>query len=305
VFATSRTRARAWFALQAAAGLIWWLVVAASDRVRVSTMGEWSPGLLAVPDLVLFVGASAWAALRSSRRAAVVAAVWTVAVTLVLTLYGLVERTAGWGVVAMVAASAGSVPAAATLWTGRLPTTWFFIGPFSFRPSAEGSTGRHLRRSLTQLVVFWATFFVVVPAVLVGVERRLLIAWPALQNDAWDRIGIGMFAVGSALGLWSCVTMAVCGRGTPLPAATARELVVRGPYRFVRNPMAVAGVVQTVAVGLWAGSWVVVVVAMAGAVVWDVVIRPAEEADLAARFGAGYDDYRRAVRCWVPMRPAR
>lgn len=40
----------------------------------------------------------------------------------------------------------------------------------------------------------------------------------------------------SALGLWSGATMAL-----PLPSATARKLVIAGPYRYVRNPMAVPG----------------------------------------------------------------
>jgi len=59
--------------------------------------------------------------------------------------------------------------------------------------------------------------------------------------------------------------MAVLGNGTPLPAATARRLVIGGPYRFVRNPMAVAGLVQTVGVGLWTGSWTTVFVGFAPA----------------------------------------
>jgi protein-S-isoprenylcysteine O-methyltransferase Ste14 len=64
--------------------------------------------------------------------------------------------------------------------------------------------------------------------------------------------------------------------------------------------MAVAGAVQTASVGLWLGSWTVVAIALAGAVGWDLVIRPVEEADLAARLSADYDRYRDAVRCWIP-----
>ena len=57
------------------------------------------------------------------------------------------------------------------------------------------------------------------------------------------------------------MTMALIGEGTPLPAETARKLVVAGPYRYVRNPMAVAGVIQTASIGLLFGSWMVVVLA--------------------------------------------
>ena len=101
----------------------------------------------------------------------------------------------------------------------------------------------------------------------------------------------------------SCVTMALRGKGTPLPAETARELVVTGPYRFIRNPMAVGGLVQTVGVGLAIGSWMVILIAVAGALVWNHLIRPTEEADLAERFGDPYRRYAESVRCWVPTRP--
>jgi protein-S-isoprenylcysteine O-methyltransferase Ste14 len=39
-----------------------------------------------------------------------------------------------------------------------------------------------------------------------------------------------------------------------------------------------------------------------GAVAWNMLIRPDEEADLAARFGEPYRQYAEQVRCWVPTR---
>jgi protein-S-isoprenylcysteine O-methyltransferase Ste14 len=299
------TLARGYFGLQALAGVAWWVGVFASDGVRTWTLGQWDPTILVGPDLLLFVGASAWAAVLGSRIAALVVALWASGVAIVLTAYGLLEQTAGWGVLLMSAATLGSLVATALLWFGRVPTGWFFVGPFSFRVATEGSGGRHLRRSLVQLAVFWTTFFVLVPLVLAAVERRLQLELPALDRPGPRVVGGVVFLVASALGLWSCVTMALRGRGTPLPAQTARDLVVVGPYRWVRNPMAVAGAFQTAAVGLWVGSWLVIVVAVAGAVSWNELIRPGEEADLATRFGPSYQQYSEQVRCWIPSRPAR
>lgn len=295
-------RARWYFALQAVAGAVWWVTVFASDDVRHWTLGQWDPAILVGPDLVLFVGTSAVAALVGSRFAAVATAVWATGVTLALGVYGLVEQAAGWGVVLMSVATVGTLAAAATLWFGRLPLGWFFVGPFSFRVAAEGTGAHHLRRSLVQLVVFWTTFFVLVPLTLTWAETRLHLRWSALDGGVLRWVGAGAFIAGSALGLWSCVTMALRGNGTPLPAETARQLVVVGPYRFVRNPMAVAGLVQTASVGFVVGSWMVIAVAVVGAVAWNELIRPSEEADLAERFGAPYQRYAEQVRCWVPSR---
>ena len=94
--------------------------------------------------------------------------------------------------------------------------------------------------------------------------------------------------------------MAIRGQGTPLPIDTARELVIVGPYRYVRNPMAIAGLSQAAAVGLFLGSPGVVLYAITGAVVWSVFVQPREEADLLHRFGVRYAKYRREVSCWIP-----
>ncbi|MBK7951112.1 MAG: hypothetical protein IPK00_20700 [Deltaproteobacteria bacterium] len=59
-----------------------------------------------------------------------------------------------------------------------------------------------------------------------------------------------LFALCGSLGLASSATMAIHGRGTPIPLDYPRELVVLGPYRVLRNPMVVAGIGQGVAVGL-------------------------------------------------------
>ena len=62
--------ARCYFALQAAAGAVWWVAVFASADVRTWTLGGWDPAVLVVPDLILFVGTSALAAWRDSKIAA-------------------------------------------------------------------------------------------------------------------------------------------------------------------------------------------------------------------------------------------
>ncbi|MFZ4719911.1 MAG: methyltransferase family protein [Ilumatobacteraceae bacterium] len=300
---TAVGRARAWFALQALTGLVWWAAVAWSDDVRRWTLGTWPAARVAIPDLLLFSGAAAMAAWRGSRGWALASTAWTVAVTVGLSVYALSTRQAGWGAAAMVVASLGGITATATLWFGRLPLEWFFRGPFGFRVAAARTPARHLLHSIGQVIVFWSFFLLFLPAMLSWIEHRLRLSWPVLDHRAVASIGVLLFVCGSIVGLWSMATMAVRGRGTPLPAATARHLVVTGPYRSVRNPMAVAGAVQTVGVGLWLGAWSVVVTAVVGGVMWHLLIRPGEEADLLARFGQPYEAYRTKVRCWIPRRP--
>lgn len=75
----------------------------------------------------------------------------------------------------------------------------------------DWTRGRHLLRSLVQLVVFWPIFFLLVPYVLATIEQRLRIGWPALDHPTAHWSGAIAFVVASGLRLWSCVSMALHG----------------------------------------------------------------------------------------------
>jgi protein-S-isoprenylcysteine O-methyltransferase Ste14 len=64
--------------------------------------------------------------------------------------------------------------------------------------------------------------------------------------------------------------------------------------------MAVSGVGQGLAVALLLGSPLVAIYALMGSLVWQLIFRPLEEAELLTRFGAPYQLYTDQVRCWIP-----
>ncbi|GAB5402211.1 MAG: hypothetical protein Aurels2KO_04420 [Aureliella sp.] len=123
---------------------------------------------------------------------------------------------------------------------------------------------------------------------------------PRFSHPYQRLCGSLLLIAASSLGLWSAWSMATYGAGTPLPTATASELVIAGPYHLVRNPMAVAGITQGAAVGWLFGSIATIAYALAGIFVWHVLVRPSEEADLKARFGHDYIDYQKSVNLWLP-----
>ncbi len=202
----------------------------------------------------------------------------------------------------MVLAAGASLAAGIVILCGRAPVEWLVTGPMAFRTAAPVGRERLLARTGLQTLFFWGTFLVAIPLVVSWIESR----W-GIRLDMPFAVRIaGAVVLGAAtvLGIWSGISMSTKGEGTPLPSQMARRLVVTGPYRLVRNPMAVAGIAQGVAVGLILGSWLVVVYSLLGSVLWNTVVRPLEEADLAARFGAEFEEYRARVSCWVPLRPA-
>ncbi|MFF2051831.1 methyltransferase family protein [Leifsonia sp. NPDC058194] len=297
-FAVPRRWGRAYFALQAAAGGAWWIAVFLSPPVRNATLGGLEPLVVAVLDIPLFVVSSAVAAF-GSRVAAVVATGWTILVTVGLGVYATVTGAAGWGVLLMLAASGLSVLALCSVVLGRLPAEWVVSGPFRFRPAtARRSAAAHVVATFAQIAAFWGFFLAALPAVIAFLEER----WGFHMSFPPGAVvtGLVVLALASALGIWSGAIMSALGDGTPLPAAMPNLLVVAGPYRWVRNPMALAGIVQAVAVGLVLQSWMVVVYALIGSLVWNLLVRPFEEADLEQRFGAEFARYRANVRCWIP-----
>ena len=293
---------RAYFAIQAIAGAAWWAAVFVFPPVRGATLGSLDPVVIAILDIPLFVAGSALAA-AGLKAAGVATTAWTVIVTFALGGYATMTGEAGWGVLLMSVSAGGSLLALSLTLIGRVPTEWIIAGPFGFRPAdVRARPAVHLMLTAVEIVIFWGLFLGVIPLVVSVLEQRwgLGIPFPASARP----VGVVVLVLASALGLWSAAVMSRIGRGTPLPAAMPNHLVIAGPYRVVRNPMALASIAQGVAVAMLLSSWLVVLYAVSGALLWNYAVRPHEERDLEARFGAEFRRYRAAVRCWWPrLRP--
>jgi len=288
---------RAYFAVQAAAGLSWWIAVFLSPVVRQATLGSLDPVAVAIFDIPLFVIASALAAI-GVKAAAFVATAWTGIVATALGVYATLTTEAGLGVLIMIAAAACSLAALSIVVLGGIPTAWITRGPFAFRSAAGRRTATNVSATIGQMILFWGFFLAVIPLALTFLEQRweVSLPFPSMAAPA----GALLLTLASALGVASAVTMSWLGAGTPLPSAMPNRLVIAGPYRWLRNPMAVAGITQGAAVGLILGSWLVIAYAVLGSLLWNYAVRPLEEADLEERFGAEFIRYRASVRCWIP-----
>ena len=117
-------------------------------------------------------------------------------------------------------------------------------------------------------------------------------------------VGVPLIALGLALLVSTIKLFASVGRGTLAPWDPTTRLVVRGPYRYVRNPM-ISGVLfillgeaaffSSIPLLVWSGAFFAV-----NAVYFPLV----EEPGLARRFGDDYSRYKANVPRWVPrMRP--
>jgi protein-S-isoprenylcysteine O-methyltransferase Ste14 len=110
-------------------------------------------------------------------------------------------------------------------------------------------------------------------------------------------------AAGVALMLWCWADFARRGHGTPAPYDPPTRLVVGGPYRVVRNPMYVAGVLFLLGLAIVAGAPGLVAYAGGFWLLTALFVAGYEEPALRRRFGAEYEAYRRDVAAWLPRPP--
>lgn len=112
--------------------------------------------------------------------------------------------------------------------------------------------------------------------------------------------GMILAALGAALALW-CVTAFVrMGKGTPAPFDAPRRLVIRGPYRFVRNPMYMGAATVLAGAAIFYRSVEIAAYAAAFLMVFHFVVIFYEEPTLRSKFGLDYLAYCRRVRRWWP-----
>jgi protein-S-isoprenylcysteine O-methyltransferase Ste14 len=105
---------------------------------------------------------------------------------------------------------------------------------------------------------------------------------------------------GGALALWCIFTFVFVGKGTPAPFDPPRRLVIRGAYRFVRNPMYLGAGLAVAGAALFFGSWPLLAYAVLFGLITHLFVIVYEEPALTRAFGEDYAAYRRRVRRWVP-----
>jgi len=158
-------------------------------------------------------------------------------------------------------------------------------------------------RHLISFLLFPATMTLVIPALIVlpaGVRGPEL---GAASTVGFLTVGCLLIAAGLGMLIWTVVLFDRVGKGTLGLGPVMGEpvhLVVRGPYRHVRNPMITgvlcillgeAAVTVSGALLLWFAIFLA----------FQVTVIPFwEEPHLVGRYGDEYVEYRRHVPRWIP-----
>lgn len=147
-------------------------------------------------------------------------------------------------------------------------------------------------------------FTVLVPGTVAVLVPYRLVSSPTaratLAIGSFRYLGAVLIAIGVLIYLWCAWDFTFAGKGTPAPIDPPKELVVRGLYRYVRNPMYVG--VLSILLGEAVAFEASVLFEYAGLVflgffAWVLIY---EEPALRRKFGTSYKQYCRTVPRWIP-----
>ncbi len=161
------------------------------------------------------------------------------------------------------------------------------------------------QKLVTAIVLLPGNALVFIPALIVLFTRETpFAAQMAGPSHVLFWVGVAAAAKGLTLMVWTMRDFVRHGKGTPAPWAPPQRLVVRGPYRHVRNPM-ISGVMLVLLAeslilrSLPVGLWLAVLVAA------NMIYMPlSEEPGLEKRFGDAYRLYKANVPRWFPRMSA-
>lgn len=156
---------------------------------------------------------------------------------------------------------------------------------------------RLLLRSIALAAPASLVYAVVIPSLAPLIDRRLGVVWPF--PEALSLLAVVLTPLGLAVASWSFWHLTLRGQGTPNPIEPPVKLVVRGPYRWSRNPMMVGGWVFAAGLALALRSLSLLVAYLVIAVIGIVYVRRVEEPRMLERFGEAYRSYAARVPRWL------
>jgi protein-S-isoprenylcysteine O-methyltransferase Ste14 len=123
--------------------------------------------------------------------------------------------------------------------------------------------------------------------------------WAEGSPGTWNRLGLIPIAAAAALLIWVLIVGIAQTPERVKLGSTSSFLILRGPYRFTRNPMYVAELGLWLGWALFFGSLSVLIVCLLFWLIVGLVVLPREERGLEAAFSQTYLQYKDRVPRWL------
>jgi len=113
-------------------------------------------------------------------------------------------------------------------------------------------------------------------------------------------LALALLVIGAVIYAWCVWDFATFGRGTPAPIDAPKKLVVRGLYRYTRNPIYVGVLTALLGWTVMFQATELLVYTLCVGVAFHLFVVFYEERRLRRQFGAEYRDYCAQVGRWLP-----
>jgi len=161
---------------------------------------------------------------------------------------------------------------------------------------------KNILRTIASLLLLPATVLGLIPAVILQLSNDICYAWMCAPPFNIIRLifAVLLLAAGFLLFVWTNLLFSRTGDGTLAAWDPVDELVVAGPYRYIRNPMIAGVLIMLLGESVLFTSiplfvWFVVFFLL------NVIYLPlSEERTLRARYGEAYERYQENVPAWIP-----
>ena len=137
---------------------------------------------------------------------------------------------------------------------------------------------------------------VIIPFLLYRTGTHLMQTPPAIFTIA----GTIVYVLGLSMQVFTTSLFFRFAQGTLAPWQPTQKLVIRGPYRYCRNPMITGVVMMLLGEGLFFNALAILIWGCIFFLMNTMYFIFKEEPAMLARFGDSYAEYKRHVPRWIP-----
>ncbi len=141
-------------------------------------------------------------------------------------------------------------------------------------------------------------FFWLGPKFMISLNEKF--GLPILQIPNIKSIGFLMICSGVIVFFYSWSLFRIFGEGSTHPIDPPSRIVIKGLYRYTRNPIYVAWVIVLFGVFIYFGHILLLIYAVINGVILHLYVILREEPVLRQRFGEEYTSYTESVPRWIP-----
>jgi protein-S-isoprenylcysteine O-methyltransferase Ste14 len=134
---------------------------------------------------------------------------------------------------------------------------------------------------------------------IIAVAVSRLYPWRTVLDLRIVWLGVALVVIGFAISVWAASLFRREGTELNPTSETNKLLVVRGPFRFTRNPMYLGLVIFTLGIAFWVGTLPMFAVPLLLFATTNWAHIPFEEAKMRRQFGAAFENYMSRVRRWI------